>query len=180
MILIKPHFMPVLCRPALALLLVTVLMLTGCQSSPKIPPPVEDRSIVTPSSSQPQQDSLLAKLYQQHASWHGTPYRIGGNSRSGIDCSGFVQVTYRDLFAVDLPRTTTQQFRSGPHISRTDLQTGDLVFFRQGRHVGIYLENHKFLHASTSRGVMISDIRNPYWTRHYWRAVSVLSDNRRR
>jgi cell wall-associated NlpC family hydrolase len=155
--------------------LLLISLLSACGSSPKVAPPVESVSIAPAI----QTDPLLTKLYQHHEKWHGTPYRIGGNSRAGIDCSGFVQVTYRDVLGINLPRTTTQQFRSGPHVSRADLQTGDLVFFRHGRHVGIYLEDHKFLHASTSRGVMISDIRNSYWTRHYWRAISVLPQNRR-
>ena len=162
-------------QPRLWLLLL-VSLLSACGSSPKIAEPV-DPFYVSPTA---KKDPLLTKLYQQHEKWHGTPYRIGGNSRSGIDCSGFVQITYRDVLGIDLPRTTTQQFRSGPHVNRSDLQTGDLVFFRHGRHVGIYLENHRFLHASTSRGVMISDIRNHYWTQHYWRAISVLPQNQPR
>ena len=112
-------------------------------------------------------------LYQQHNEWHGTPYRMGGISRSGIDCSAFVQVTFRDLFGIDLPRSTDQQFRNGRKIPRAELRSGDLVFFRNGRHVGIYLEDHKFLHASTTRGVMISSLKNTYWSRHYWQAVSL-------
>lgn len=153
-------------------LVLLVSLLSACGSNPKMSAPVEPFY----DSSAANQDPLLNKLYQQHEKWHGTPYRIGGNSRAGIDCSGFVQVTYRDILGIDLPRTTTQQFRSGPHVNRANLQTGDLVFFRHGRHVGIYLENHRFLHASTSRGVMISDIRNPYWTRHYWRSIRVSTD----
>ncbi|HET8807983.1 MAG TPA: NlpC/P60 family protein [Methylophaga sp.] len=166
-------------RLSVAVWLLLALSLSACQSTPKVA--VHDRVAVSPPLSQAQakrQDPLLTKLYQQYEKWYGTPYRIGGNSRSGIDCSGFVQATYRDLFGINLPRTTSQQFRSGPHVNRADLQPGDLVFFRHGRHVGIYLENQKFLHASTSNGVMISDIRNPYWTRHYWRSISVLPKNR--
>lgn len=166
-------------RLSAAVWLLFALSLSACQSTPKIAD--RDRVAVSPplSHSQNQQQApLLEKLYKQHDKWYGTPYRIGGNSRSGIDCSGFVQMTYRDLFGINLPRTTTQQFRSGPHVNRADLKPGDLVFFRHGRHVGIYLENQKFLHASTSSGVMISDIRNTYWTRHYWRSISVLPENR--
>lgn len=179
MTLIRPLNLTVSSRPAKVLTLLAIFMLSACQSSPKVP--ARDRIEVSPPLSHSQnkrQDPLLAKLYQQHEKWHGTPYRIGGNSRAGIDCSGFVQRTYRDIFDINLPRTTSQQFRSGPHVNRSDLQAGDLVFFRHGRHVGIYLENHKFLHASTSSGVMISDIRNPYWTRHYWRSINVLPENR--
>lgn len=179
MTLIKSLNLTVSSRPVQALMLLAIFMLSACQSAPKVP--ARDRVEVSPPLSHSQnkrQDAMLAKLYQHHEKWHGTSYRIGGNTRDGIDCSGFVQLTYRELFSISLPRTTSQQFRSGPHINRADLQAGDLVFFRHGRHVGIYLENQKFLHASTSNGVMISDIRNPYWTRHYWRSISVLPENR--
>ena len=74
---------------------------------------------------------------------------------------------------MDLPRTTEQQSRMGQRINRQQLRPGDLVFFRNGRHVGIYLEENKFLHASTTRGVMISNMDNSYWSRHFWKAVSV-------
>ncbi|MDT8311831.1 MAG: NlpC/P60 family protein [Methylophaga sp.] len=174
MSLIKPQFSPVLDWPLSALMLSVIFILSNCQSAHKAP--VSDRIEITPPleySQQRQRDPLLEKLYQQHEKWYGTPYQLGGNNRKGIDCSGFVQVTYRDVFGVDLPPTTTQQFRSGPRINRSELKTGDLVFFRHGRHVGIYLENQKFLHASTTRGVMISDMKNPYWARHYWRVISI-------
>lgn len=179
MTLIRPLNLTVSSRPAKVLTFLVIFMLSACQSSPKVP--ARDRVQVSPPLSPSQtnrQDQLLSKLYQQHDKWYGTPYRIGGNSRSGIDCSAFVQMTYQDLFGIYLPRTTTQQLRSGPHVNRADLQPGDLVFFRHGRHVGIYLENQKFLHAATSSGVMISDIRNPYWSQHYWRSISVLPENR--
>lgn len=124
-------------------------------------------------------DGVLAALYQQHSEWRGTPYRLGGYNRSGIDCSGFVALTMADLFAVSLPRTTLQQSKLTPKVSASQLQTGDLVFFKipgQGKtyHVGIYLEQGRFLHASTSRGVMISALTLDYWSRNFWQAVRVL------
>lgn len=148
-----------------------VLLLTACGSSPKTPPAIDAR---------PGQPPALAKLYQQHAVWQGTPYRLGGQSRSGIDCSAFVQLTFNDLFGIRLPRTTSQQVHAGQKISKSDLKTGDLVFFRGGRHVGIYLEDEKFLHASTRLGVTISDMNNIYWARKYWRSIRVQSANKHR
>lgn len=135
----------------------------------------DSAQITDPTNSVLYYDEIQAMLllYQQHNEWHGTPYRIGGISRSGIDCSAFVQVTFRDLFGINLPRSTNQQLHTGRQISRAELRSGDLVFFRNGRHVGIYLEDHKFLHASTTRGVMISSLKNTYWARNYWQAVSV-------
>ena len=132
------------------------------------------------STSPPKQsDGVLAALYQQHSEWRGTPYRLGGYDRSGIDCSGFVALTMADLFAVSLPRTTLHQSKLTPKVSASQLQTGDLVFFKipgQGKtyHVGIYLEQGRFLHASTSRGVMISALTLDYWSRNFWQAVRIL------
>ncbi len=149
----------------------SVLLLSACGSNPKTIPAIDAR---------PGQPHALTKLYQQHALWQGTPYRLGGQSRSGIDCSAFVQLTFNDLFGIRLPRTTSQQVHVGQKISKSDLQTGDLVFFRGGRHVGIYLENEKFLHASTRLGVTISDMNNIYWARKYWRSIRVQSANSNR
>ncbi|WP_438969900.1 NlpC/P60 family protein [Methylophaga sp.] len=144
-----------------------ILLLAGCQSSPKhksLPsfPPNDDT------------DSYeLERLYDQYKVWRGTPYRLGGNNLSGIDCSAFVKRTYEDLFGITLPRTTSQQILVGHKIGRSDLETGDLVFFRSGKHVGIYLEDNKFMHASTRLGVTISRINNVYWSRYYWRAIRI-------
>jgi len=121
--------------------------------------------------------ALLDRLYQQHQAWQGTPYRLGGQSRQGIDCSGFVQLTYHTQVGVTLPRTTAQQARVGQPVPISDLTTGDLVFFKfygKTRHVGIYLEQNRFLHASKSSGVMISPLDAPYWQAAYWRSRRVL------
>lgn len=158
------------------LLLSLLIMLSGCGTTPVYPTKTPDHSLLpTPADGAQYYDEIQAMLmlYQQYELWQGTPYRSGGVNHSGIDCSAFVQVTFRDLFGMDLPRTTEQQLRIGQHIHRAQLQPGDLVFFRNGRHVGIYLENHKFLHASTTRGVMISSLKNTYWSRHFWQALSV-------
>lgn len=158
------------------LLAVSSVLLSGCQTSPILQSKTNDSvQIISPADEAIYYDEIQAMLllYQQHDAWHGTPYQLGGISRSGIDCSGFVQVTFRDLFGMDLPRTTEQQLRIGQPIHRAQLQSGDLVFFRNGRHVGIYLEDHKFLHASTTNGVMISSLKNTYWSRNYWQAVKV-------
>ncbi|OLQ70807.1 peptidase P60 [Photobacterium proteolyticum] len=111
-----------------------------------------------------------------YESWKGTPYRLGGKSRRGIDCSAFVQVGYYDVFNKVLPRTTGEQARMGRWIPLADAKEGDLVFFKTGRrlrHVGIYLGNAEFLHASTSQGVMISSLANPYWRRAFWQVRRV-------
>ena len=108
-------------------------------------------------------------LYNAVDEWMGTRYRLGGTTKDGIDCSAFVQILYVSQFGIDLPRTAREQYDATQRISRTDLKEGDLVFFNtQGgvSHVGIYLQNNKFVHAS-SGGVSISDLFEPYWERRF-------------
>lgn len=102
--------------------------------------------------------------------WYGTRYRYGGTTKSGIDCSAFVQTIYLSAFAVSLPRTARDQYRQSRIISATEMKTGDLVFFNTTggiSHVGIYLQNNKFVHASTSYGVTISDMFDPYYLKRF-------------
>ena len=118
-------------------------------------------------------DDILNRLKQFYGQWRGTRYRSGSMSHAGVDCSGFSSVTYRQVFRMELPRTTGEQAKQGVHIAKESLKAGDLVFFIIGswqKHVGIYLENDLFMHSSTSRGVMISNLREYYWQRHYWTA----------
>lgn len=89
-----------------------------------------------------------------------------------------MQRTFREQFGLELPRSTSEQQDSGKSISRTQLRTGDLVLFRAGstgRHVGIYIGNNQFVHASTSSGVTISSLDEPYWKKRYNEARRVLS-----
>ncbi|RYY90788.1 MAG: hypothetical protein EOO15_01210, partial [Chitinophagaceae bacterium] len=98
--------------------------------------------------------------------WWGTRYRMGGNDRSGIDCSGFTCMLYNQFFRTQLPRTSREQYQAARSIPVSDLREGDLVFFTTGStitHVGFYLQNNKFVHASTSEGVTISDLNDRYW-----------------
>lgn len=152
------------------LFLIFASALFGCQSSPK--PPYSSNM---PESVRTQPGATLERLYQQYTDWRGTPYRLGGTNRAGIDCSAFVQTTFLQQFGIYLPRTTDQQIHAGKQIAKTELQAGDLVFFRKGDHVGIYLEQNKFLHASTRVGVTISSMENVYWSRKYWRSIRVQS-----
>jgi probable lipoprotein NlpC len=105
---------------------------------------------------------------------------MGGTSRRGVDCSGFVQQVYRVVFHQAIPRTTALQVRSGRPVGRSRLVTGDLVFFKppdKVRHVGIYLGDGQFAHASTSRGVIISSLSEPYWRHCYWTARRYLASS---
>jgi lipoprotein Spr len=112
-----------------------------------------------------QNESLYAGIDE----WLGTRYRLGGTTKDGIDCSAFVQILYITQFGINIPRTAREQYDATNRISRTELKEGDLVFFNtQGgvSHVGLYLQNNKFVHASSS-GVTISDLFEPYWERRF-------------
>lgn len=118
-------------------------------------------------------------LYQSIDDWYGTRYKLGGTTKSGIDCSAFVQTVFLSSFAVTLPRMAKDQYKVTRRISRTELKEGDLLFFntRGGvSHVGIYLQNNKFVHASVS-GVMISDMFEPYYVKHFIAAGRVTTFN---
>jgi murein DD-endopeptidase / murein LD-carboxypeptidase len=110
-----------------------------------------------------------ASLYAGIDEWLGTRYRLGGTTKDGIDCSAFVQILYITQFGINIPRTAREQYDATDRISRTELKEGDLVFFNtQGgvSHVGLYLQNNKFVHASSS-GVTISDLFESYWERRF-------------
>ena len=144
---------------------ILIMLLAGC-SSHRAPPPNGRLS-----------DSItvIAQLNEQLNHWRGTPYRYGGLSRGGVDCSGFVYLTFRDQFAMQLPRSTIDQTDIGTRIDKSDLLPGDLVFFKTGSgenglHVGIYDTDNTFIHASTSQGVIRSSLDNVYWRKVFWQA----------
>lgn len=154
------------------------LFLNNCASPPLQVQPVAVLPDDSPKSSPP--TTLEQQLRSEVYKWNGTPHRMGGTDRSGIDCSAFVQRIYKDLFSLQLPRTTAYQVQYGQEINGRDLQTGDLVFFRpssNGRHVGIYLSGNEFAHASKIRGVTVSSMDEPYWRQIYWTARRVLAEN---
>jgi lipoprotein Spr len=111
------------------------------------------------------------KLLESVDKWYGVRYRSGGNDKNGIDCSGFTVSVYSAVFGIMLPRVSREQHRISRKISVTELQQGDLVFFNtRGRgvsHVGIYLGNNKFIHASISKGVIVNDLFEPYYLKRY-------------
>jgi cell wall-associated NlpC family hydrolase len=117
------------------------------------------------------------RILDQYRRWKGTRHRLGGTGSKGIDCSGFVKAVYWDAFKISLPRTTKAQVHQGKSISFNELQPGDLVFFKPPdypRHVGIFLSESQFVHASKSRGVTISKIDKNYWGKYFWTARRII------
>lgn len=115
----------------------------------------------------PVEDITNIALYKDIDYWWGTRYCMGGSTETCIDCSAFTEKIIQDIYSVQLPRTAEEQFNAATKIDPSELKEGDLVFFQTtGRsisHVGIYLANNKFVHASVSNGVMISDLNDAYW-----------------
>lgn len=112
------------------------------------------------------------KLYQFVYDWVGTPYRLGGDSKKGIDCSKFSLAVYENVFNTTIGYNSRNQYANVTSVRKNDLQAGDLVFFkirsRNITHVGVYLGDDKFAHASSSKGVMISNLNEAYWKRYYY------------
>jgi len=167
-------------------LVYVILQLSACGSSG--PSRSEDNDDLSAKHDAPEETMtflqlgrLRTDLLEQYDEWRGTPSRLRGLDKRGIDCSGFVHVTFQSKLGSSLPRTTELQAQLGGTISKGNLQTGDLVFFRidsNTRHVGIFIEGNQFLHASKSRGVMISDLTNPYWRSRYWKSKRLSLRNR--
>jgi cell wall-associated NlpC family hydrolase len=115
------------------------------------------------------------RLREATDAWRGTPYKIGGTSKSGVDCSAFVRAIYKDVFGFELPRTAEEQERLGAMVERQRLESGDLVFFRtqgmgplfKSRHVGLYLGGGEFAQSSGRLGVTVTPLDNYYWSRKY-------------
>jgi len=112
-------------------------------------------------------------LYETIEQWYGVPYRRSGMSMKGTDCSGFVLSVYRDVYNIDLLRSSREMAQHILPVEKTELQEGDLIFFRIRNskainHVGIYLRDGYFVHASLSRGVIIDTLERAYWKRYYY------------
>jgi len=102
--------------------------------------------------------------------WYGTRYCLGGSTKDCIDCSAFVQIFFSTVYGLTIPRTARDQYNASDKIAITKLKQGDLVFFNTSggiSHVGVYLQNNKFVHASTSGGVMINDLSENYYARRF-------------
>ena len=113
------------------------------------------------------------KLYSFIDEWYGTPYKYGGKTKDGVDCSDFVTILMKNVYAKTVSPPCTKLFEMSVAISKNDLKEGDLVFFKidgnKISHVGLYLQNDKFVHASTHKGVVISSLNDDYYKKYYFK-----------
>ncbi|MEM8557153.1 MAG: NlpC/P60 family protein [Bacteroidota bacterium] len=157
-----------------AWLLAALVLLGGCAGSARLDAPLTP---LVPAATAPHTEAETeVRLRTSADRWMGVPYKWGGTSRNGIDCSAFVRAMFQETFSVPLPRSTHTQVRVGMEVPWGEFQTGDLIFFKTSRrtnHVGIYLRDGQFVHASSSRGVTISPLQG-FYERKFWTARRIL------
>lgn len=114
------------------------------------------------------------KLYSFIDEWYGVPYKYGGKNKSGIDCSNFTSTLYSNIYNKSLTGSSSSIFEQCKTISKNNLEEGDLVFFKidgdKISHIGVYLQNNKFVHATTKKGVMIDDLDQAYYKKYFYKA----------
>lgn len=159
----------------LCLLCLTTAILSGCHSSRKVTVRGDSAYASTklPRSKTRQASGATGSLLREAESWLGTPYKYGGTDRDGVDCSGFVLRVYKDALGISLPRNSRAQRDFCPWTDMASLYPGDLLFFSSDTerdhvtHVGIFVGDNQMIHASTSRGVIVTDITTAYYKRNY-------------
>lgn len=180
-------------KPIILVFIAGALVLGGCKSKSRAvletpdtyPLPIEER--LGDTSTKPGKGKHGERVHPEVADaivkearrWIGTKYKYGGHTRKGTDCSGLVWTIYRDVAGIELPRNSVKQFEYCIPLSREQLSAGDLVFFNTAGngtrvgHVGIYIGDNAFIHASSSRGVRISTFDDPYYAKIYNRGGRV-------
>ncbi len=112
------------------------------------------------------------KLYSFISDWYGTPYKYGGCDKNGTDCSCFTDNLYAAVYQKKLPRSATDMVKDCDKVKSDSVKEGDLIFFKiksnEVSHVGVVLKNHKFVHATTSKGVVINDINETYYQKYFY------------
>lgn len=133
-----------------------------------------ERNLFIDSSSNP---FLYYKIYD----WIGARYKYSGNTQQGIDCSGFVSEIYKNVYCTELSGGSRDIFKLTKPVNKTSLQEGDLLFFKIKKgnisHVGVYLGNNKFAHATTKIGVTISDLDEPYYKKYFYKGGRLVQQN---
>lgn len=128
----------------------------------------------------PEKEIKNEKLYRFIDDWMGVPHKSGGMDKRGADCSGFTIALQREIYNKNLPRVAKQMAESVKRKYEEDLQEGDLVFFdfsgQKFSHVGVYLKNNRFVHSSTSKGIIVSNLKDPWYYKYFSRCGSVKGD----
>lgn len=159
----------------IVVLLLTASVVTSCSSKRAVSK--DDRSVIMVE----RKGDANKKLYKTVEDWLGTPYKYGGQSKDGVDCSGLVVEIYRTVYGKKLYRSSYEIYdKNCKAIKKKDLKEGDLVFFitsKNGKrinHVGLYLNDNKFVHSTTRKGVIITDLSEPYYERYFYKAGRVI------
>lgn len=111
-----------------------------------------------------------------YSEWKNVRYKLGGETKKGIDCSAFTQRIYKDKFGIELPRTTLTQVNIGTEVKKSELIPGDLVFFKTSKtdkHVGVYVGNGNFMHASI-KGIQFTSLDKPFYKKNYWTSRRII------
>lgn len=155
----------------------TIMLLclnTGCKSSRKSAKDKYDKIETVGSEHKVKLKGLEKKLVDEAISWMGTPYKYAGSEKGkGTDCSGMVLRIFEDIAETKIPRNSGKQAEFCEKLKRKEVRPGDLVFFATGRdpsvisHVGIMIDDVRFVHASTKKGVIISEVNTPYYERTF-------------
>lgn len=126
-------------------------------------------------------DIQNGRLYEFVDDWMGTPYQFGGQDKDGIDCSGLAQLLEQQVYNVNIPRSTSQQINVIKRKYEEDLVEGDLLFFdydgKKFSHVGVYLQNGYYVHASSTKGVTITKLHDPYTYKYFSRCGSIVVES---
>ena len=154
-------------RSILQLSIITILFgLGGCASNQNLHTADNIRWQPSERPATDRESAAAQQLWQVFERYKGTPYRYGGTSASGFDCSGFITTAFDEAVGRRLPRTTGQMLAAGERVPLDGLRTGDLVFFNikgKNQHAGIYMGDDRFIHSSASSGVILSSLNGYYW-----------------
>lgn len=113
------------------------------------------------------------KLYSFIDEWYGVPYLYAGKSKTGVDCSGFTTILYKEVYGKNFLGPAAALYNASKEVKEDELEEGDLVFFKinseKVSHVGVYLQNSRFVHASTKKGIIISNLNEPYYRKYFFK-----------
>jgi murein DD-endopeptidase / murein LD-carboxypeptidase len=125
----------------------------------------------------PSSEIANLKLYRFVDEWYSVPYQYGGKTKTGVDCSGFTSALYRDVYSKPIAGSAASLYKLCDDLNEKNLNEGDLVFFKINSekisHVGVYLRNRRFVHASTHKGVVISSLDEAYYKKYFFKGGKV-------